>query len=267
MIQDQHKNQLKGSISGYLNSLQAYPQLNHAMLIELFQDYEKSNKALAIRQKLIESNLRLVVYVAKNQKGHNIPIEDLIQEGNIGLIKAIDRFDWRKGFHFSTYAIWWIKQAISQFILKRKKIIRLPAHASTAQRKLIQATESFKELNGYQPSTEELSELINISETVIKATVFSGKNVFSLQQPTGIDGSSTIGDKIEDTNLSNDPFESLAKKEMIHIVKRVMNELSTKETAIIRLRFGLYDDILEEKEKYVVSDAEILQITSGQGLT
>lgn len=256
----------KTAISNYLDSLQSYPQLEHNELIELFQVYEKGGKdSVNARQKLAQSNLRLVVYIAKKQKGHNIPLEDLIQEGNLGLLKAIDRFDWTRGFRFSTYATWWIKQAISQYVLTRKKIIRLPAHAVSAQKKLLQASDTFKESNGYGPSSEELSEMISVSETVVKATIQSGKNVVSLHQPVGDDGSSTLGDKIEDTNPVSDPFESLAKKEMMQIVKRVMGELSTKEAAILRLRFGLHDDI--SSETYQVTDEESQLIAAGQGLT
>jgi RNA polymerase primary sigma factor len=256
----------KTSISNYLNTLQSYPQLEHEELIELFQKYEKGGtESVKARQKLTQSNLRLVVYIAKKQKSHNIPLEDLIQEGNLGLLKAIDRFDWKKGFRFSTYATWWIKQSISQYILKRKKIIRLPAHAVSAQKKLIQATDSFKELKGYVPSSEELSEMIDVSETVVKATMVSGKNIVSLQQPMNDDESSTLEDRIEDNNVENNPFESLSKKEMLNIVQRVMSELSTKEAAILRLRFGLHDDI--NSEEYQVSNEEAELIASGRGLT
>lgn len=256
----------QNTISSYLGSLQSYPQLEHEELVELFQAYEKGGKdAVKARKKLTESNLRLVVYIAKKQKGHNIPLEDLIQEGNLGLLKAIDKFDWKKGFRFSTYATWWIKQAISQYILKRKKIIRLPAHAASAQKKLIEASDAFKELKGYGPSSEELSEIIDVSETVVKATMQSGKNIVSLQQHVGDDGTSTLEDKLEDTNFANDPFESLAKKEMMVIVKNVMQSLSTKEAAILRLRFGLYEDV--ENADYEVSDAEAHLIVTGMGLT
>ena len=255
----------KTAVSNYLNTLQSYPQLEHEELIQLFQTYEKGGEeSTKARQKLAQSNLRLVVYIAKKQKGHNIPIEDLIQEGNLGLLKAIDRFDWKKGFRFSTYATWWIKQAISQYVLKRKKIIRLPAHAVSAQKKLIQASDSFKELKGYGPSSEELSELTDVSETVVKAALQSGRNIISLQQPASDDSSATIGDKIEDTNIGNDPFESLAKKEMMGIVRRVMNELTTKEAAILRLRFGLHEDV--DIDNYQVSDIEASQIANGRGL-
>lgn len=254
------------SLTKYLNHLQVYPQLSHDQLIELFQKYEKGGlDSTKARQKLAESNLRLVVYVAKKHKGHNIPIEDLIQEGNLGLLKAIERFDWKKGFRFSTYATWWIKQAISQYVLKRKKIIRLPAHAVSAQKKMIEAAESYRDMMGCDPSSEELSSMTEVSETVIKATIQSGKTIVSIHQPDGSDSTSSLEDKLEDDKIECNPFEVLAKKEMLTIVRQVLSELSPKETAILRLRFGLFEDI--DPTKYQVTPEEFRQISSGKGLT
>lgn len=255
------------SISNYLKTLQLYPQLNHEQLVELFKTYEKGgSEAKTARKKLTESNLRLVVYVAKKHKGHNIPIEDLIQEGNLGLLKAIERFDWTKGFRFSTYAMWWIKQAISQFVLKRKKIIRLPAYVASAQKKMIEAADNFRESMGHEPTIEEISSMTDMSESVVKATMQSGRNVISLNQSIddSNENSATLEDRLEDTNIDNNPFDRLAKKEMIGIVRRVMCRLTTKEAAILRLRFGLFDDI--ENEKYSVSSEEAEQISKGIGL-
>lgn len=258
--------QESSSISSYFNSLQVYPQLTHDELVELFKVYQKGGKeAVLARKKLTESNLRLVVYVAKKQKKHNIPLEDLIQEGNLGLLKAIERFDYKRGFRFSTYATWWIKQAISQYILKRKKMIRLPAHAATVQKKLIQAVDSYKEEMGREPTPEELSSLIDVSENLVKATIQSGKNIVSLQQTIDSDpNGSTFEERIEDDNMDHNPFEFLAKKEMLSIVKNVISDLNAKEIAILRLRFGLIDDLKESE--YSVTPEELSQIASGNGL-
>ena len=253
------------AVSKYLNALQSYPQLNHEQLVELFQKYEKGGKeSFVARKKLTESNLRLVVYLAKKQKAHNIPLEDLIQEGNLGLLKAIERFDWKKGFRFSTYATWWIKQAISQYVLKRKKIIRLPAHVVSAQKKMIEATESYRDMMGCEPSSEELSSMTEISEAVIRATIHSSKNIVSLQQTDDPENGTTLEEKLEDSNPINNPFESLARKEMLDVVKKVMMDLTPKEAAILRLRFGLFDDI--DASAYQIGIKEIKDIESGKGL-
>lgn len=258
-----------GVISAYLNDLKAYPQLKHPEVVSLFQAYETGGSAAEkARKKLIESNLRLVISIAKKQKGHNIPLEDLIQEGNLGLLKAIERFDYKKGFRFSTYATWWIKQAISQHVLKRKRMIRLPAHAAGVQRKLIQASEEFKEMTGMDPSQEDLLALVDASETVVKATMASGNNVVSLNQTLSSDpDSGTLEDRLEDTDHRNDPFQSVSSRELMDIVRCVLSNLTEKESAILRLRFGLFDDIeVEDREKYALTSDELELIKSGNPL-
>lgn len=269
----------KNVVSSYLTALQRFPQLNKQQATELFQAYEKGCKrdaegevtertpeAIKIRKKLTECNLRLVVSIAKQYKGHNIPIEDLIQEGNIGLMKSIDRFKWEKGFMFSTYATWWIKQAIGQHVLKRKRMIRLPAHAATVQRKMLQAAEEFRETSGTEPTTEELMEIVGASETVVKATMHSGRGIISLQQPLNTSGEGdTIEDKVEDERPGSDPFANVAEKQLLEITKDVLMSLSHKEAAILRLRFGLVDDSTDSSE-YPITEEEMRSVMEGKGL-
>lgn len=254
-----------GVIGAYFNDLKSYPQLKHPEVVSLFQTYEIGGlTAEKARKKLIECNLRLVISIAKKQKVHNMPLEDLIQEGNLGLLKAIERFDYKKGFRFSTYATWWIKQAISQHVLKRKRMIRLPAHAAGVQRKLIQAAEEFKEMTGMNPSQADLLELVDASETVVKATMASGNNVLSLTQTISSDpDSGTLEDKIEDTDYRNDPFYNVSSKELMGIVSDVLSSLSEKESAILRLRFGIFDDVLLDNDQYKVSEDDLLILSDG----
>ena len=267
-------------VNSYLTSLQRFPQLNKEQATELFQAYQKGCKrdsegeviertieASKIRKKLTECNLRLVVSIAKQYKGHNLPIEDLIQEGNIGLMKAVDRFKWEKGFMFSTYATWWIKQAIGQHVLKRKRMIRLPAHAATVQRKMLMAREEFVETQGHEPTDEELMGIVGASETVAKATMHSGRAMISLQQPINTSGDGdTIEDKVEDERPGSDPFDNVAQKQLLLITKEVLKGLSNKEAAILRLRFGLVDDNVTATQ-YPITEEEARMVMSGKGLT
>ena len=275
-----HDTQDRNTVSSYLDALHRFPQLKHPEVVELFQRYvagcvrdkdneviDRTPEATRIRKKLAECNLRLVVSIAKQYKGHNIPIEDLIQEGNIGLLKSIDRFDWERGFRFSTYATWWIRQAIGQHVLKRKRMIRLPAHAATVQRKLLQAAEEYRELNNAEPTSEELMELVGASESVVKATMHSGRGTISLQQPLSASGEGdTIEDKVEDDRPGADPFENVAEKQLLEITKRVLCELSAKEAAILRLRFGLVEDSTDNTA-YPITEEEMDAVMQGKGLT
>jgi RNA polymerase primary sigma factor len=258
----------KNIVASYLTALHRFPQLKHPEVVELFQTFEKGGTdAEKARKKLIECNLRLVVSIAKQYKGHNIPIEDLIQEGNIGLMKSIERFDWKRGFRFSTYSTWWIKQAIGQHVLKRKRIIRLPAHAATVQRKMIQATEEYRASMGCEPTTDEIREIIGASETVVNATMHSGRGTISLQQPMGSnDDGDTIEERVVDDRPGSDPFDNVAEKQLLEITKQVLGSLSSKEAAILRLRFGLVESSIDSSS-YPITEQEMDEVMHGKSLT
>jgi len=285
LISDKKRTQYSGettAIAAYLDNLRAYPQLKHPDSVELFKEFmagvvfsdDDEKKIVSMtpaskkaREKLITCNLRLVVSIAKSYRNTNIPIEDLIQEGNEGLMKAVERYKWEKGFRFSTYATWWIRQKIGQHVLKRKRIIRLPAHAASVQRKLLQATEEYREAEGSEPSVEDLMGIIDASEAVVKATIQVGRGTVSLQQPVSASGDGdTLEDKIEDERPGVDPFENVAEKELIEIARKVLLSLSSKEAAILRLRFGLVEDATDSTN-FPITDAEMKAVMEGSGLT
>lgn len=266
--------------SMYLESLRLYPQLDHQTMMGLFKEYnegivrdvdgnitETSSRSAQIKKKLAEANLRLVVSIAKDYNGHKMEFIDLIQEGNIGLMKAIDRFKHEKGYRFSTYATWWIRQAIDQHVIKRKRTVRLPAHAIAIQRKMMQATEAFKAEMGCDPTPEELEQIVGASKTVMKATIHSGRGTVSLQQPTSSSGEGdTLGDRVEDTSPGCDPFDNVSEKQLLEITESVIMSLSDKEASIIRLRFSLTEDPTDSAG-FPITEDEVLGLGQGIGLT
>lgn len=257
-------------IAQYLASLSKYPLLKHDKVIELFKILDKDSGASlsmkkAARKKLIESNLRLVISIARKYQFHGLPLEDLIQEGNIGLMKAIDdHFRWEKGYRFSTYARWWIIQSINEYVLKAKRMIRLPPHAATIQRKLMAEAEKYREKFGTEPTIDELANLTGSSKKVASATMHAGKGTISLQKPAfkNQDGSvSLIQDVIKDDRENLNPFARISSKELLKVTLEVLGTLSKKEETIIRLRFGLTDC---SPQDYPITDDEISQVESGK---
>jgi RNA polymerase sigma factor (sigma-70 family) len=192
----------------------------------------------AATEAFINSNLRLVVSIAKRYQASDLPLLDLVQEGNLGLIHAVNKFDWRKGFKFSTYATWWIKQAISRGIDNTGRTIRLPVHAGDQVRKLLRTKRQLESQTGRTPTFAELSAALDIPEREVIELLQHGNEPVSLDSHVGPDGESELGDMVADM-LSPSPFEAVAEAMLSSEVSKLLDVLDEREREILRLRYGL----------------------------
>lgn len=189
------------------------------------------------KNKLVESNLRLVVSVAKHYMGCGIAFQDLIQEGNIGLIKAVDKYDVNRGFRFSTYATWWIKQTISRAIADQGKIIRIPAHLTELINKVKRASRKLTVTLQRDPTDKEIADVLGIEEKDVKEANKYAIAMMSLDTPIGDEDDLTLETFIAD-NSSVDPIASCERQDMINTIEKVLSTLTPREADILKKRFG-----------------------------
>ncbi len=194
----------------------------------------------AARAHLIRANTRLVVSVAKKYRGRGLPFLDLIQEGNVGLIKAVEKYDYRRGNRFSTYATWWIRQAVTRALANHGRTIRIPAHLGGRISKLYQIAQEMEQDLGRQPTPEEIAKMMDMPADRIRWMLRTSRQPIHLERPVGDDSDAELGDFIEDEDMPA-PYESVAQTLLAEDLTEILNRLTPREARILRLRYGLQD--------------------------
>ena len=275
------------TISLYLKEMARVPLLTASEEVTLAREFDQGRKATlrlrqnghgqdeaehlaqivrrgeAARAHIIKANTRLVVSIAKRYLGQGVPFLDLIQEGNLGLIKAVQKFDYHRGHRFSTYATWWIRQAITRALADQGRVIRLPVHLSDRIRKVYQMAQQLEQDWGRQPSAEEIAGELDIPSQKVQWMLRVSQRPLSLEKPVGEEEDSHLGDFIEDENTPA-PTDSAHQHLLQEKLEDVLDSLTPREARILRLRFGLQDGrsyTLEEVgQKFGLTRERIRQI-------
>lgn len=227
------------SLRLYLREISRISLLSASSEARLAEHAENGDKEA--RNHLIEANLRLVVSIAKKYVGQGLSLEDLIGEGNIGLIRAVTKFDYRKGFRFSTYATWWIKQAITRAILEGTRVVRLPVYIMEEVMRVKRTTRQLYQELGREPNPEIIGERLGMTPERVSELLIWAEKVFSLDAPLSEEEENTLGDIIEDVR-ERGPMEITDQQLLREEIRKVLGQLTVRERQVIELRFGLLDD-------------------------
>jgi RNA polymerase primary sigma factor len=223
----------------YLRTIGRVPLLTREDEVRLAKRIEMND--MTAKNSLIEANLRLVVSIAKRYNGRGLTLLDLIQEGNLGLIRAVEKFDWRRGFKFSTYATWWIRQAITRALADQSRTIRIPVHMVERMNRVARAKRALIQKHNREPTSEEIGELVEMPGKKVEEILKLGQEPVSLEAPVGgEEGDASLGEFIEDA-ATDRPLEIVANRMRDHDLQKVLDSLPWRERKVIELRYGLGD--------------------------
>ncbi len=223
------------SLNLFMNQLGRYPLLTAAEEVELAKKIERGDHAA--KERMINSNLRLVVHIARRFIGQGVPLGDLVQEGVIGLNRAVEKFDWRKGFKFSTYATWWIRQACQRAVANQARTIRIPVHVDERRRKLARARQRFETAEGREPTLEELARAAEMDTQHAQEALEAVEATVSLNRSVSDDTDGELGDLLPDPDVV-DPTEEAGRSLRDAGIRQAVAALPERERRVVELRFG-----------------------------
>ena len=246
----------------FLNEIRRYPLLDAAEEVDLSKRIEQGD--LGAKERMINSNLRLVVSIAKKYQGQELSLLDLIQEGIFGLIRASEKFDWRRGYKFSTYATFWIRQAIQRGLANKARTIRIPVHIGQRERKIVRAERELSAKLGREPTDDEIAREAELPLDQVEEVRDAARTVTSLDRPVGEEGDTALGDLLEGGTPPVDQEVEVSLSE--ELLRRTIEELPEIERDVIRLRFGLSGDdpapLRETGRRLGISAERVRQIES-----
>jgi len=234
-------NSKKNPVKAYFDEIGERPLLTREEEVQLAQRIEEGDEEA--KEELAVANLRLVISIAKKYRNFGLSFLDLIQEGNVGLMKAVEKFDWRKGYKFSTYATWWIRQAILRAITNRSRTIRVPAHMSELIREINKVERKYIQEHGEEPGAEDLAEELDVTPEKVRHAKKTAQRTTSLDKPLNDEGAETnvLGDIMPDNNLPNPEEESLQSLLKDQLKQLLHEVLTDRERRVVQLRYGLED--------------------------